>query len=156
RDRIDRDLKASGYYNFNPQFLIFEADTNQYQDRKFDLFLLLKKDVPEKAIIPYKIERVNIFPNYVIESDTVQRDTVRFENKNFIQNEVFFKPKRLDPYILIEEDSLYNPDDARFTSRRLTTIGAYRYVNIQYEELDSLSTDSLGILKANIYLSPMT
>ena len=156
RDRIDRNLKSNGYYNFNPQFLIFEADTNQYENRKFDLFLLLKKDVPEKAIIPYKIQQVNIYPNYVIESDTIQRDTVRYENKNYIQDEVFFKPKRLDPYILIEEDSLYNPDDSRFTSRRLTTIGAYKYVNIQYEEIDSLSTDSLGILEANIYLSPLT
>ena len=155
RDRIDRDLKASGYYNFNPQFLIFEADTNQYQDRKFDLFLLLKKDVPEKAIIPYKIERVNIFPNYVIESDTVQRDTVRFENKNFIQNEVFFKPKKLDPFILLDEGDLYNPEKSGITSRRLTSIGTYQFVNIRYDEIDSLATDSLGYLEANIFLSPM-
>ncbi len=155
RARIELNLKRNGYYNFNPQFLIFEADTNQYKNRKFDLFLMLKEGVPREGIIPYEVQRVNVFPNYVIENDTVPRDTVRLENKNYIQDEIFFKPKRLEPYILIEEGKRYNPEDSRYTSRRLTTIGAYKYVNIQYSVLDSLSTDSLGVLEANIYLSPL-
>lgn len=156
RDRIEIDLKKNGYYNFNPQFLIFEADTNQYNNRKFDLFLMLKENVPQQAIIPYEVRKVNIYPNYVVGNDSLEKDTLRFENKTYIQEEEFFKPKYLDPYILIEEGELYNPELSRFTSRRLTTIGAYRYINIQYNAIDSLSTDSLGVLEANIFLSPLT
>jgi outer membrane protein insertion porin family len=37
----------------------------------------------------------------------------------------------------------------------LSDIGAYKYVNIQYKEIDSLLTDSLGVLEANIFLSPL-
>jgi outer membrane protein insertion porin family len=37
----------------------------------------------------------------------------------------------------------------------LSSIGAYKYVNIQYKEIDTLVTDSLGLLEANIYLSPL-
>ncbi|MDT0647603.1 BamA/TamA family outer membrane protein [Zunongwangia sp. F260] len=155
RERIDNYLKGKGYYNFNPGFLIFEADTNQYDNKKFDLFLKLKKDVPPKAIIPYRIAEVNVYPNYTVGNDSLQLDTVHFENKNYIRDEEFFKPKRLDPYILIDEGDFYSPDVSGNTSRRLGSIGAYKFVNISYDEIDSTATDSLGLLEANIYLSPL-
>ena len=154
RERLERKLLQDGYYNFNAGFLIFEADTNQYVNKKFDLFLRLKKDVPEKAIIPYKISKVNIYPNYVLANDSTAQDTVRFEGRNYIQAEEFFKPKRLDPYILINEGGFYNPSASRNTSRRLASIGAYKFVNIKYDEVETLG-DSLGILEANIFLSPL-
>ncbi|HKL36823.1 MAG TPA: BamA/TamA family outer membrane protein [Salegentibacter sp.] len=154
RERIDRNLKSQGYYNFNSGFLIFEADTNQYEQKKFDLFLRLKKDVPRGSIIPYKIHSVNIYPRYDVGTDSATAKT-RYDGKNFFQKELFFKPKRLDPYILLEEGQLYDPETSRNTARRLGNIGAYKFVNINYREIDSLSTDSLGILETNIYLSPL-
>lgn len=155
RERIDNDLKEKGYYNFNAGFLIFEADTNQYNKKRFDLFLKLKKDVPKKATIPYKIHAVNVFPNYSIQRDSFQLDTVRFNNRNYISEDVFFKPKHLDPFILLKEGQLYDPQVSKNTARRLSTIGAYKFVNIQYKEIDSLQTDTTGVLEANIYLSPL-
>ncbi|TVZ28387.1 outer membrane protein assembly factor BamA [Gillisia sp. Hel_I_86] len=155
RERIEGDLKQKGYYNFSPGLLIFEADTNQYSNNRFDLFLRLKKDVPEKTIVPYKITKVNIFPNYVVDTDSIKKDTILYANKNFIQETEYFKPERLDPFILIEKDQFFNPTTSRNTSRRLATIGAYKFINIRYDEIDSLSTDSLGILEANIFLSPL-
>lgn len=155
RERIDNRLKQEGYYNFSSNFLIFEADTNQYDRKKFDLFLRLKKDVPQEAVKPYRVKRLNVYPNYVIGSDSIARDTTRYAEKNYIQNETFFKPKKLDPFILLEEGELYDPMASSLTSRRLTSIGTYKFVNIRYDELDSLSTDSLGYLEANIFLSPL-
>ncbi len=154
RERIDRELKARGYYNFNSGFLIFEADTNQYAQKKFDLFLRLKKDVPTQSIIPYKIKSVNVYPKYEVGTDSSTAKT-RYAEKNFFQKELFFKPKHLDPYLLIEEGQLYDPETSRNTARRLGNIGAYKFVNINYREIDSLSTDSLGVLETNIYLSPL-
>lgn len=157
RERLDNNLKEEGYYNFNPAFLIFEADTNQYSNKKFDLFLRLKKDVPSKSVIPYKIKRVNIYPNYRMEEDTTRKDTVRYAEKNFVRevDEEFFKPKYLSPYVVIDEGEFYSPDASRNTSRRLASIGTYKFVNIRYDEIDTLATDSLGVLEANIFLSPM-
>lgn len=154
RERLERKLLEEGYYNFNAGFLIFEADTSQYVNKKFDLFLRLKKDVPREAIIPYKISEVNIYPNNVIGNDSIAQDTVRFEGRNYIQAEEFFKPNRLDPYILLNEGELYDPSASRNTSRRLASIGAYKFVNIRYDEVEILG-DSLGILEANIFLSPL-
>src|SRR5699024_6502361 len=39
--------------------------------------------------------------------------------------------------------------------RRLSTIGLYKYVSLQYNEIDSSLTDELGELEANIFLSPL-
>lgn len=155
RLRIDNALKKKGYYNFNSGFLIFNADSSQYKERKFDLFLKLKKNVPVKSIIPYRIERVNVYPNYNVDNDTIKRDSARYDNKNYLQQELFFKPKRLNPFVLINEGQYYDPEISRNTSRRLGSIGIYKFINIQYKELDTEADDSLGQLEANIYLSPL-
>lgn len=155
RQRIDAELKKRGYYNLNPDFFIFKADTNQYTNKRYDLFLKLKKDVPKEAIVPYQIKTVNIYPDREMK-DSIALDPRRFNNKNYLQNPLSFKPKYLDKFVTIKEGDYFNPQTSKNTSRRLATIGAYKYVNIQYKEIDSLLTDSLGILEANIYLSPLT
>ncbi len=155
RNRIDNQLKNKGYYNFNPGFLIFEADTNRYEKRKLDMYIKLKKDVPVKSVIPYRISSVNIYPNYAGVEDTTLTSPDRFAEKNFYQNDTFFKPKRLDPFVLIEKGQFYNPEISKNTSRRLGSIGVYKFINIQYKEKDTLPSDSLGQLEANIYLAPL-
>ncbi len=155
RNRIDSYLKEEGYYNFNSGFLIFETDTNQYRNKRFDLYLRLKKDVPQKAVVPYKLSKINIYPNNRVDVDSAALDTTRYAEKNFIQDEEYFKPKRLDPYVLLEEGDLYSPAKSKATGRRLGNIGAYKFVNIRYDEIKGSSEDSLGLLEANIYLSPL-
>ena len=154
RERIDRELKQNGYYNFNSSFLIFEADTNQYDKKRFDLFLGLKKDVPKKSIIPYKISKINVYANYHVE-DSIDNEVERFNEKNYINSSSFFKSKYLDSFITLEEGQYYSPENSRNSARRLSTIGAYKFVNIQYKERDTVHNDSLGILEANIFLSPL-
>ncbi len=154
RERIDIDLKKKGYYNFNSGFLIFEADTNQYDKKQFDLFLRLKNEVPKKSIVPYKISKINVYANYDVQDSTVN-NVERFNEKNYINSADFFKSEYLDPFITLEEGQIYSPENSKNTARRLSTIGAYKFVNIQYTEKDSLLSDSLGILEANIFLSPL-
>ncbi|MCL5130314.1 outer membrane protein assembly factor [Algibacter sp. L4_22] len=155
RERIDEELKKRGYYNFNPSFLIFEADTSQYKNKRFDLFLTLKKDVPKKAIVPYMVTKINVYTNYDLQQDSLQLETVVFNNKNYISDELFFKPKYLDPFITIKADALYDPVASKNTARRLATIGSYKFINIQYKEIDNTEQDSIGKLEASIYLSPL-
>lgn len=155
REHVDVQLKEKGYYNLNAEFFIFEADTNRYSNKRFDLFLGLKAEVPKKAIVPYRIQHLNIYPNYDLQ-DSVYKEKDRYNNKNYLQDSLFIKPKHLDKFITLNEGDHYNPQTSKNTARRLSSIGAYKYVNIQYREIDSLLTDSLGALEANIYLSPLT
>lgn len=157
RKRIDNQLKRKGYYNFNPDYLIFEADTNRYTNRKFDLLLRLKKEVPQKAKIPYVINSISVYPNNSITEDTVLQKRNTIKGITFVQDSALFKPERLASYILLEEGQLYNAETSRLTSNRLTSIGSYKYANIQFNETDTIvKKDSTGLLDVAIYLSPLT
>jgi len=155
RVRLDEGLKNEGFYNFNTDFLIFEADTNQYDNKKFDLFLRLKQNAPEKGIVPYEIKNIRVYPNYSSDDYGQETDTTTIENIAFIQNGLSFKPELLHQYILIEKDSLFNAKNTRLTSSRLTGIGNYRFVNLRYMETDTTLSGGKGSLSANIYLSPL-
>lgn len=160
RERLDKSLKQRGYYNSQANLFIFEADTNQYKNRKFDLFLRLKKEVPKKASIPYTIDSITVYPNYSIEGDTIplsEQNRTTVNGTDFIQNEYYFRPKLLETYLLFNEGDLYDPNTSKITSDRLSSLGSYKYVNIQYTELDTTMTDGDGgSLAADIYLAPLT
>jgi outer membrane protein insertion porin family len=156
RERIDAYLKSNGYYNFNADLLIFEADTNQYKNKRFDLFLRMKKEVPSMSLQPYQLNEVFIYPNYSLNNEGTQENAYEVDGINFVQAPEFFKPKRMAPYILFKKGQLYNPKISRLTSSRLSSIGTYKFVNIRYEpvEIEGNSSDSL-MLNANIFLSPL-
>ncbi|HLU88505.1 MAG TPA: BamA/TamA family outer membrane protein [Cyclobacteriaceae bacterium] len=156
RVRLEEALKLEGYYNITPDYLIFEADTNNFEERKFDLFVGVKRDAPTKSIIPYVIGDIKVYPNYSLHGEQGNPDTTVVSNLEFIQDDLFFKPDLLEQYILFQPGQLYNSQTSRRTSSRLTSIGSYRYVNIRFDEKDSArSADGQGLLDANIFLSPL-
>ncbi|MEL4309055.1 translocation and assembly module lipoprotein TamL [Joostella sp. CR20] len=156
RERIDTYLKARGYYNFNEDFLIFEADTNQYNEKKYDLFLRLKTETPEKSKIPYKLNSVSVYSDYSLENEDLPKDTIRHNGVNYIQSTDYFKAERLAPFVLFEEGQYYSPQRSKFTSNRLSKIGSYKYTTIRYDKVaDFKEGDSVGLLDAKIFLSPL-
>lgn len=155
RERLDTELKKRGYYNFNADFLIFDADTNQYEDRQFDLFLRLKENVPEEGILPYQIRSIRVLPNYSLDEYGENTDTTEVEGVQFIQENLSFKPELLRQYILIEKGGLFNSTQSRLTSNRLSGIGNFRFVNVRYQRVADKIEGGKGFLDANIYLSPL-
>ncbi|QHI36322.1 Outer membrane protein assembly factor BamA [Kordia antarctica] len=155
RERIDFNLKSQGYYNFNADFLIFEIDTNQYKNKRFDLYLRLKKNVPKKALVAYKLNTINVYPNTTVTNNYQQADTTTIAGVNFIQDTLFFKPERLRPFVLFEKGQFYDPKKFKATSRRLSSIGTYKFVNVQFEEKPISENDTIGYLNTSVYLSPL-
>ncbi|WP_421879686.1 BamA/TamA family outer membrane protein [Marinoscillum sp.] len=157
RQRIDEYLKSLGYYNFNGDFLLFEADTNQYDTRHFDLFLRLKKETPLRSKLPYRINSIQIYPRYSLNEDSLVQDTVVVDELEIIQRGTYFKPHLLPYYVLLEEDTRYNPRASRVTSQRFSSIGSYKYVNIRHEVIKTpTAEDSVGWVNTQIFLSPTT
>ena len=89
---------------------------SRYKNKRFDLFLKLKKEVPERAKIPYRLSKVNIYANYSVETDMFSTNITHYENKNFIQKELFFKPKYLSPFVTLKKGQYYNAQTSRNTS----------------------------------------
>jgi len=155
RGRIDSLLKAKGYYNFNKDYLLFEADTNGTDSlRTFNLYLRMKANTPKSGVIPYQIDSILVFPNYAVDENQNESDTIVVNGKSFIQDPVVFKPHLLDEYILIQRGEYYNPNRSRLSSNRLSSIGNYKFVNLRYREKPA--EDSLGHLVATFQLSPLT
>ncbi len=155
RERLNTALKKRGYYNFNPDFLIFDADTNQYEGREFDLFLRLKENVPQDGIIPYQVRSIQVLPNYSLDEYGENTDTTVVNGVEFIQENLSFKPELLRQYILIEKDSLFDASQSRLTSNRLSGIGNYRFVNVRFNPVKDKIESGKGFLDAKIYLSPL-
>ncbi|MDX1470374.1 MAG: hypothetical protein R3213_02665, partial [Flavobacteriaceae bacterium] len=124
RQRMDNELKLRGYYNFNPTFLIFETDTNQYKNKRFDLYLSLKDQVPKKALKPYKINRINVYADYDLDKDPISKEGSVYDSIYYIQDQdpIYFKPKHLDPFITLQPGQLSTPLTSKNTSRRLSTL----------------------------------
>jgi outer membrane protein insertion porin family len=155
RERIDSLVKLKGYYNFNADYLIFEADTNDTDSlRNFRLYLWMKNAVPQSGKVPYVIDTIKVFPNYSIDENETSADTVVYNDKYYIQEGTVFKEDLLDQYILIGTDERYDPKKSRLSSNRLSNIGNYKFVNLRYEDLKIF--DSTGHLSAELHLSPMT
>ncbi len=157
RERIDVYLKQRGYYYFNPDFLIFEADTNRYKNKQFDLFLRFKRESPPKAFVPQVINKITVYPEYQVTKDTATLKHTTYGGMEFVQDDNFFRPKRLAPYILFEKGQRYDAERSKRTSNRLADIGSYKYANIQFETAQTTGLqDSLGLLDVSIFLSPLT
>lgn len=156
RERIDAYMKSKGFYNFNDDFLLFEADTNQYKNKKLDLYLKLKPETPYASKIPYKLNKIRVHANYAVDTEGVDKDTLEYQGITYIQHDDFFRPDRLAPFILFEKGQYYNPLTSKFTSNRLSKIGVYKYTSIRYDEVKPpVEGDSVALLDANIFLSPL-
>ena len=157
RQRLDAFLKEHGYFAFSPDYFIFRADTN-LNNRSFNLYLSIKSETPEEALRAYRIEEINIYPNYQVAEEEADEavDTVVFGQYNFIEGEETFKPKHLSRYLLLRPNATYSRQRELTTTNRLSSIGNFRFVTLRFNLPDTLlgPPESLQPLVANLYLSP--
>ncbi|RYG19828.1 MAG: hypothetical protein EOO07_06080 [Chitinophagaceae bacterium] len=74
RIRIDNDLKERGYFYFNPDYLLIQADSTIGKNL-VNLWIKVKPVAPEAAQKPYHINNITIYPNYVLQRDSIIKKT---------------------------------------------------------------------------------
>ncbi|MCK5170915.1 MAG: BamA/TamA family outer membrane protein [Bacteroidales bacterium] len=147
RERIDQNLKDMGYYYFDPDHLLFKADTTQ-KNLHVKLKLLVKNDIPKKSPEVFKIDKVYITEDFLLKS--YAQDTSQYENYKMVSTQRYVKPKLILNHVFLEQDNLYSNKDHYNTIRQLMEIGAYKYVNVKYSE----SPDKKNYLDARLTLTP--
>ena len=147
RKRIDQELKNLGYYYFDPDYLIFKADSTQ-GDHHVKLKLLLKNDNPGESAEVFKFNKVYVAEDFRLEN--YFPDTSIYGNYTMISAENYIRPEVLLNSIFLQKDSLYSKKDHNNTLRQLMSIGAYKYVNARYTE----SSDKKHTLDALLILAP--
>jgi outer membrane protein insertion porin family len=140
RERIDRILKNRGYFYFSPEFIVFKADS-ALPHRKMDLTMQLRDDIDPSFLKPWYVNDVLVNENTTIDSlasRTTTVDSIRFTGGKT------FRPEVISRFILFKEGKLITSKDYSSTVKNLSTIGAFKFTNVNFDP------DSSGHNRVNI------
>ena len=153
RVRIDAVLKDNGYFFFDPDYLLFKADTST-DERAVTLNLTLKDSVPEFALKIYRINNVFIDQNYSLTIADSIKDTFHYQNIVFFGNEsdMLIKPNVISMSVLLRKDEVYSRKNHNITLNRLMSMGNFKFARVTFTESD---TSSAGFLDVTILLTPI-
>ncbi|OFX44925.1 MAG: hypothetical protein A2X13_13350 [Bacteroidetes bacterium GWC2_33_15] len=170
RKRIETLLKQKGYFNFDKQYVYFQADSSS-QNLTVDITLVVKqfqqKDTSELNKTSnhkkYYINNVYVYTNFDPRKSLIYKqdyfnsfDTTYSNGIYFIKqagerssNKVIFQSN------FLKEVSLYSLDNSNSTFQHLNSLRLYKLINIQFKELFPLANDSLdvGYLDCTIQLT---
>src|ERR1035437_7544697 len=114
RIRIDALLKDRGYFYFNPDYLIFKADTSDV-NRTITLKLTLKDSIPENAKIVYRIRNVFINQNYSLTEEPKDStiDTLIVRRTVFLgkKEEQSINPRVIIRSVYLRKHQLYSREN---------------------------------------------
>jgi outer membrane protein assembly factor BamA len=155
RIRIDALLKNNGYFYFNPDYLLFKADTSNV-NRTVSFKLTLKDTFPQNTITVYRINNVFVNQNYSLNErrTNTSKDTVRYENVVFVgkETQMKIKPKVILESIYLREHEIFSRQNHVITLNRLMSMGNFKLVQVNFSDTDTKSTDLLDV---NILLTPL-
>ncbi|HWK07577.1 MAG TPA: BamA/TamA family outer membrane protein [Puia sp.] len=151
RTRIDTRLKNRGYYFFSPNYLVVDIDST-VGNHQVDMKLNIKDETPGKAQDVYTINKVTVFAEYDLHSDTTRTGgIVTPEGYRIIDTANLFKPSLFSNTLVFRPGGIYRRDDHNLSLSRLVSLGVFKFVKIRFEPVDS----SLGNkLNAFYYLNP--
>ncbi|WP_300437405.1 BamA/TamA family outer membrane protein [Christiangramia sp.] len=161
RDRLSELFRNNGVYNFDQEYISFDADTVD-TNHKLNTTLIIKNQrnnvgdsisrVPFKI---HKISKVNIFTDYAYSNrNEVLTDSAWHENYSLYSfNKMRYKPEAITDAIFVKPGNIYRDLDRTRTYNRLNALRVFKYPEIQYtlDPDDSTGTD----LVTNIFLSPL-
>jgi len=153
RTRLTILLRNNGYYNFRRDYIYFEVDTS-LGGNLVNVGLGIGNPTSRSRHRMYKIGAVFVEPEYV-QNEKEIKDTMSYNGLYFISKELRIKPSVLSDYIFIHPGSIYSADDYQSTINRLSQLGTYKFIDIQYIT-DTTSKPDTGILNVVIKLTPYT
>ena len=158
RNRITKLLQNNGYYKFNKDFIVYQADTirNTFQvdlTMKLLPFQLKKEDVPTKHR-QYTIRNVNFLTeDNLINQENNYTGYQSLQHKGlqiFYQDKMYIRPNTLSNFNYIRPNKLYSEQDVQNTYTSMGRLRALKYTNIRFDEV--LDNDSAQ-LDANVLLT---
>jgi outer membrane protein assembly factor BamA len=154
QERIEEEVENVGFFYFDDRYLIFEADST-VGEKKVDLTLRLEKDIPPRARKIYRLDHINVFPNYELSTDTLpgnKFDTTMVNRYRYIDDKHAFRPRIITDVINLKKGDLYSREARELSLSHLMGLGTFKFVNIKFTE--SSRTDS-SMLDAQILMTPL-
>lgn len=160
RDRLTNLFRNNGVYNFDQEYISFNADTINTNHTANTTLIIKNRKISEADTtgrVPFKIHdvsKVNIFTDYSFANKNVAlSDSVHHEGYTLYSfQEMEYKPEAITDAIFIKPGETYSDMARTRTYSRLNSLRVFKYPNISYtpDPADSTRTD----LIANIFLTP--
>ncbi|HEX7468847.1 MAG TPA: hypothetical protein VF324_09720, partial [Methanobacterium sp.] len=155
RIRIDDLLKNNGYFYFNPDYLLFKADTSE-ANHNVTFKLTLKDSIPQNALTVYRINNVYIDQEYSLNDilTTGSNDTIKHQ-KNILpgkETNMLIRSKVLLRSVYLRKHEIYSRKNHNITLNRLMSMGSFKFVSIKLSESDTIVP---GYLDVAISLTPV-
>ncbi len=154
RDQLDLFLKTRGYYFFSPDYLMAYADSTVGK-REVEILLNLKKTTPQAARVPYRINKITVFPNYSLASpkpDTSVAGAVKYDGLFIKDSTEKFRPRLFAQTITYRPGSMYSSRTQNSSLNRLINLGTFKFVKNRFEAVEN--ADSVPRLNVYYYLTP--
>ena len=158
RNRITKLLQNNGYYKFNKDFLVYQADTvkNTFQvnlTMKLLPFQLRKEDIPTKHK-QYTIRNVNFLTedNLFLQGNSLEEyDSIHHEGlRIFYKDNLYLRPNVLADFNYIQPQKLYREQDVQNTYTSMGRLRALKYTNINFSEINQNDSTQLD---ANVLMT---
>jgi outer membrane protein assembly factor BamA len=158
RIRLEELMKQNGYYNFSKEYIYFNAELVPGK-HLVDLTLGIKEyvegEINRWSMVRhhkrYKINDITFYPNYdpyqalTNISDTNNYDSIFYERAKYIfKNRLNIKPQVIYNHNYILPGNIYDIRDNNKTYRNLSSLGLFRFININYSESPEVTKDSSG------------
>lgn len=159
RERIERNLKSNGYFAFSDDYVRFEVDSNlgtHQVDLSISIAAPEAKDTSkvDKGHHTYTIRNIYVHTDYDLKKlRTVKYDTLVYNGVHFIyQGKFRHRPEMLLDKIFFKTGDLYRVKRGELTYQYLSSLRAYKFINIAYEE--GRDEDGAHVLNCRINLTP--
>ena len=158
RNRITKLLQNNGYYKFNKDFLVYQADTvkNTFQvnlTMKLLPFQLRKEDIPTRHR-QYTIRNVNFLTedNLFLQGNSLNEyDSIHHKGLHiFYKDNLYLRPNTLAHFNYIQPQQLYKEQDVQNTYTSMGRLRALKYTNINFSEITQNDSTQLD---ANILMT---
>lgn len=149
RQRIDDGLKDKGFYYFNPDNIIVQADSTVSKNHQVEMIVKLKDNTPKLATEQFTIDKVVVFPNYNLRDAKKGLYNIPMNPdslKGYEYNDIYvvdpkkkFKPRMFDRALYFDKGDIYNRKDHNLSLNRLISLGVFKFVKNEFVVSDSLN-----------------
>ncbi|WP_027395734.1 BamA/TamA family outer membrane protein [Aquimarina latercula] len=160
RERLTNLYRNSGLYNFEKEYIKFDADTVN-TDQKIQLNLLIKnrqiKEGEETKRLPFKvhkISKVNVFTDYSYQNrNAIPKDSVSYNGYNiYSYDKLRYTRKAITNSILITPGEIFKDKDRTLTYNQINNLKTFKYPNIRYS-IDPDNPEGTDLI-ASVLLTP--
>lgn len=160
RERLTKQLKNNGYFNFSKEYINFDIDSalnNNVVDIDIELKNPNNTDGTNKSEIYHKIHKINeiyILTDYdQFNPNRVFKDTLILNNIKFIFNDnIGFRPHIINENIKFKNNSVYCEEYIEATYKKLSDLRVFKLVNIVFEDSKNNLNESSDTLKLNCFI----